>query len=223
MNNEIEMEMQAMTEIKVLADMNYLLAFASNFCLVYLMCIAGSITREVYAYKKDSGQTFRISKILLSALLATVIMLAVIEYIDLPFPVLGMICYFFGMWGYHLINFILRAKYVAIFIKDILKELGNPILKGTANAIDEIRKEAKEDLKESEKKEQEKGIKARRARKANDGTPKIQAKTPPKELTVEDKHEIVNNVYKDFGQMDEQIIRGKIRSFNNGDRGNKAQ
>ena len=141
-----------MTEVKILTDMNSLLMYGSNFCLVYLMCVAGSITREVYAYKKDSGQTFRISKILLSALLATVIMLAVIEYVDLPFPVLGMICYFFGMWGYHLINFLLRAKYVAIFIKDILKELGNPILKGTANAIDEIRKEAKEDQKELEKK-----------------------------------------------------------------------
>lgn len=207
-----------MTEVKVLTDVNSLLMYGSNFCLVYMMCVAGSITREVYAYKKDSGQTFRISKILLSALLATVIMLAVIEYVDLPFPVLGMICYFFGMWGYHLINFILRAKYVAIFIKDILKELGNPILKGTANAIDEIRKEAKEDdKKEQEKKDKEKvhqqmgSIPPRGTHPKEKESPvKIPPKSP-KDMTVEDKHEIVSRVYSGFPTMDEQIIRNKIR------------
>ena len=206
-----------MTEVKILTDMNSLLMYGSNFCLVYLMCVAGSITREVYAYKKDSGQTFRISKILLSALLATVIMLAVIEYVDLPFPVLGMICYFFGMWGYHLINFLLRAKYVAIFIKDILKELGNPILKGTANAIDEIRKEAKEDQKELEKKKGQEtpAPQVPSARKAIDQkkTSKYSG-TKMSDLSVDDKHAVVNSVYKNFNSVDEQILRKKIRSIN---------
>ena len=201
-----------MTEIKLLVDMNYLLMYASNFCLVYLMCVAGSITREVYAYKKDSGQKFRISKILLSALLATVILLAVIEYIDLPFPVLGMICYFFGMWGYHLINFLLRAKYVAIFIKDILKELGNPILKGTANAIDEIRKESKEESKNTEKEKKPRSnpdvIDIRKSRT-------IGNKTISSDMSVDDKHAVVNSIYEDFGSMDEQLLRNKIRSIDN--------
>lgn len=201
-----------MTEIKLLVDMNYLLMYASNFCLVYLMCVAGSITREVYAYKKDSGQKFRISKILLSALLATVIMLAVIEYVDLPFPVLGMICYFFGMWGYHLINFLLRAKYVAIFIKDILKELGNPILKGTANAIDEIRKESKEESKNTEKEKKPRNnpdvIDIRKSRT-------IGNKTISADMSVDDKHAVVNSIYEDFGSMDEQLLRNKIRSIDN--------
>ena len=201
-----------MTEIKLLVDMNYLLMYASNFCLVYLMCVAGSITREVYAYKKDSGQKFRISKILLSALLATVILLAVIEYIDLPFPVLGMICYFFGMWGYHLINFLLRAKYVAIFIKDILKELGNPILKGTANAIDEIRKESKEESKNTEKEKKPRNnpdvIDIRKSRT-------IGNKTISSDMSVDDKHAVVNSIYEDFGSMDEQLLRNKIRSIDN--------
>lgn len=205
-----------MTEVKFLTDANSLLMYGSNFCLVYLMCVAGSITREVYAYKKDSGQTFRISKILLSALLAAVIMLAVIEYVDLPFPVLGMICYFFGMWGYHLINFILRAKYVAIFIKDILKELGNPILKGTANAIDEIRKEAKEDLKEEEnKRKEQEGSKPA-------ATIDIDTKVS-KNMSTEDKHAVVNKVYSNFNSVEERVLRNKIRSINNGGRGNKAQ
>jgi hypothetical protein len=176
------------------------------------MCVAGSITREVYAYKKDSGQKFRISKILLSALLATVILLAVIEYIDLPFPVLGMICYFFGMWGYHLINFLLRAKYVAIFIKDILKELGNPILKGTANAIDEIRKESKEESKNTEKEKKPRSnpdvIDIRKSRT-------IGNKTISSDMSVDDKHAVVNSIYEDFGSMDEQLLRNKIRSIDN--------
>lgn len=206
------MENKTMTEIKLLVDMNYLLMYASNFCLVYLMCVAGSITREVYAYKKDNGQKFRISKILLSALLATVIMLAVIEYIDLPFPVLGMICYFFGMWGYHLINFLLRAKYVAIFIKDILKELGNPILKGTANAIDEIRKESKEESKNTEKEKKPRNnpdvIDIRKSRT-------IGNKTISADMSVDDKHAVVNSIYEDFGSMDEQLLRNKIRSIDN--------
>ena len=126
------------------------------------------------------------------------------------------------MWGYHLINFILRAKYVAIFIKDILKELGNPILKGTANAIDEIRKEAKDDLKE-ERKQKELQLKERELINTNTQShPLITSDKPIKEMSVDDKHAVVNKVYSNFDSMEEQILRNKIRSIGGG-KNNKTQ
>ena len=138
-----------------IADSAILLSYMANFSLTFVIAIVGAFTKEVYNYKKN---TIKISllRVLASALICSVVMTAVVEYIlDIPFGVFVLISFFFGMWAFSIIEMIMNAKYSAIVIKDILKELKNPLLKGTANAIEDIRKEMKEEKKEKDKKDQE--------------------------------------------------------------------
>ena len=140
--------------INLIADSTTLLSYVTNLCITLTIAIAGGFTREVYNYKKNNNR-ISIFRLIASALLSSVVMTAVAEYTDIKFGVFVLITYFFGMWAFSVIDIVMNAKYIAIAIKDVFKELKNPLLKGTANAIEDIRKEIKEENKEKEKKEKE--------------------------------------------------------------------
>ena len=140
--------------INLIADSTTLLSYVTNLCITLTIAIAGGFTREVYNYKKNNNR-ISIFRLIASALLSSVVMTAVAEYTDIKFSVFVLITYFFGMWAFSVIDIVMNAKYIAIAIKDVFKELKNPLLKGTANAIEDIRKEIKEEKKEKEAKEKE--------------------------------------------------------------------
>ena len=140
--------------INLIADSTTLLSYVTNLCITLTIAIAGGFTREVYNYKKNNNR-ISIFRLIASALLSSVVMTAVAEYTDIKFGVFVLITYFFGMWAFSVIDIVMNAKYIAIAIKDVFKELKNPLLKGTANAIEDIRKEIKEEKKEKEAKEKE--------------------------------------------------------------------
>ena len=140
--------------INLIADSTTLLSYVTNLCITLTIAIAGGFTREVYNYKKNNNR-ISIFRLIASALLSSVVMTAVVEYTDIKFGVFVLITYFFGMWAFSVIDIVMNAKYIAIAIKDVFKELKNPLLKGTANAIEDIRKEIKEEKKEKEAKEKE--------------------------------------------------------------------
>lgn len=135
-----------------IADTAILLGYISNLSLTFVIAICGAFTKEVYNAKKSKTK-ISILRLIASSLLCSIVMTAVAEYIEsISFGVFALICYIFGMWAFPVIDLLMNTKYIAIAVKDILKELKNPLLKGTANAIDDIRKEIKEETKEKEKK-----------------------------------------------------------------------
>lgn len=144
-----------MEPMKQIADTTTLLSYAINVSLSFIIAIAGAFVREVYHYKKNNT-LISVFRLITSALLTSVIMTAVVENMDISFAVFALITFFFGMWAFGAISILMNAKYIAIAAKDVLKELGNPLLKGTANAIDDIRKEMKDEKKENKDKEENK-------------------------------------------------------------------
>ena len=165
--------------INLIADTTTLLSYVTNLLLTFIIAIAGAFTREVYNYKKKNIQ-ISIFRLIASALLCSVVMTAVAEYTDLTFGVFALITYFFGMWAFGVIDIIMNAKYIAIAVKDVFKELKNPLLKGTANAIEDIRKEKiKDDKEEKDKKEKE-------AKESNE------PKDEEKKLTTEEEQRIID-------------------------------
>ena len=143
-----------MEPMKQIADTTTLLSYAINVSLSFIIAIAGAFVREVYHYKKNNT-LISVFRLITSALLTSVIMTAVIENMEISFAVFALITFFFGMWAFGAISVLMNAKYIAIAAKDVLKELGNPLLKGTANAIDDIRKEMKDEKKEKKEKEED--------------------------------------------------------------------
>ena len=153
-----------------IADTAILLGYISNLSLTFVIAICGAFTKEVYNAKKSHSR-ISILRLIASSLLCSIVMTAVAEYIEsINFGVFALICYIFGMWAFPVIDLLMNTKYIAIAVKDILKELKNPLLKGTANAIDDIRKEIKEENKEKEKKAAD-----------NKDKPEEKKEEPPKE------------------------------------------
>lgn len=144
-----------MEPMKQIADTTTLLSYVINLSLSFIIAIAGAFVREVYHYKKNNT-LISVFRLITSALLTSVIMTAVVENMSISFAVFALITFFFGMWAFSVIGILMNTKYIAIAAKDVLKELGNPLLKGTANAIDDIRKEIKDEKKEEKKKEENK-------------------------------------------------------------------
>jgi DNA-directed RNA polymerase specialized sigma54-like protein len=62
----------------------------------------------------------------------------------------------FGLFSFNILDILLNVKYSAIVAKNIMKELGNPLLKGVSNAIDEVKKEKKAEDEEKKEKEEKK-------------------------------------------------------------------
>ena len=171
-----------------IADTAILLSYIANFSLTFVIAIVGAFTKEVYSYKKNTENKISMLRLLASALLCSVVMTAVVEYVlDIPFAVFVLISFFFGMYAFYAIEMLMSVKYLAIAIKDILKELKNPLFKGTANAIEDIRKEIKEEKKDKEKKEQEA---AKNPPKQNEE--KKEEKVEEKPLTEEEEAQIIN-------------------------------
>ena len=144
-----------MEPMKQIADTTTLLSYVINLSLSFIIAIAGAFVREVYHYKKNNT-LISVFRLITSALLTSVIMTAVVENMDISFAVFALITFFFGMWAFSVIGILMNTKYIAIAAKDVLKELGNPLLKGTSNAIDDIRKEIKDEKKEEKKKDENK-------------------------------------------------------------------
>ena len=188
-----------------IADPAILLGYISNLSLTFVIAICGAFTKEVYNAKKNQSK-ISILRLIASSLLCSIVMTAVAEYIEsINFGVFALICYIFGMWAFPVIDLLMNTKYIAIAVKDILKELKNPLLKGTANAIDYIRKEIKEEKKEkkaAEDKNKPEEEKKEEPPKEEDNSPK---RKPPKAKKADNIQKIEPEKVEELLSEDEEI------------------
>ena len=141
-----------MEPLKQIANSTLLLSYITNLFLTFIIAITGAFVREVYMYKRHNVK-LSIFRLLGSGILVAVANTAIIENVDIQFSIFSLMTFLFGMWAFNIIEILMNVKYIAIVTKDILKELGSPLLKGTSNAIEDVRKEMKEDQKDKKEKE----------------------------------------------------------------------
>ena len=138
-----------------IADSTVILTFVINYILTYSLAASGAIAREIYLFKKYNIKISLI-RIVVGGGICSFTMIAISQYATFQFSIYAFLTYFFGMFSYNIIDFLMNAKYFALMIKNIMKELGNPILKGVSNGIDEVRKEQKEEAKKKEEQQDKK-------------------------------------------------------------------
>lgn len=135
-----------------IADTTVLLRYLADAILTFIIATTGCVSREIYNYKKTETQ-ISIFRLLLGATVTTVVMVAVAQFTAFNFAIYSLITFLFGLFSFNMLDIILNVKYSAIVAKNILKELGNPVLKGVSNAIDEVKKEKKDEIKKEEEKQ----------------------------------------------------------------------
>ena len=194
-----------MEPLKQIADSTLLLSYVTNFFLTLIIAIAGAFVREIYNYKK-SAIKISIGRLLSSGSLVSVVMTAVVENWEINFAVFALITFFFGMWAFSIIEILMNAKYIAIVCKDVLKELGNPLLKGVSNSIEDVRKEMKEEKKdkkdepESKPEENDKHQSEEERRHPNNSMPEVT--TIPEGVT---KEELLKQIRKLESELAKQV------------------
>ena len=142
------------TPMQQIADTSIYLTYLVNYIITYGIAMSGSIVREIYMYKKDNVR-ISIIRAIVSSSICSVAMIAVSQYTTMHFSLYVFLTFIFGLFGYNIIDVLLNAKYLALMMKNIMKELGNPVLKGVSNGIDEIKKEMKEDKKDEDTKDKD--------------------------------------------------------------------
>lgn len=190
-----------MEPLKQITDASVLLSYVINLFLTFIIAIVGGFVREIYSYKKQ-GVHISIIRLLASGIITSVVMVAVMQHTEMNFAIFSLITFFFGMWAFSIIDILMNVKYIAIIVKDVIKELGNPIFKGTANAIEDVRKEMKEEKKAAKEKGQDKETKedeTKEKEETNDETP------PATKPRVEEfsKEELLRQIRK----LEQQVAR----------------
>ena len=138
-----------------IADITSILSYLTDCILTFVIAITASTSREVYNYQK-SNIRISIFRIIFGALITSILMVAISQYTEFNFAIYSLLTFLFGLFSLNILEILLNVKYSAIVAKNIMKELGNPLLKGVSNAIDEVKKEKKAENEEGKKKENDK-------------------------------------------------------------------
>lgn len=111
-----------------------------------MIAALGSFCNETMIVLRTPGKKLSPLKILIPSIFNAFLLCAINDYFKVSFQIYMFICFFMGMWSYHIMKAFTNLRFVAIILKAILKAFKDPISKGIIEAVDEIDK-----IKEQEK------------------------------------------------------------------------
>lgn len=123
-----------------------------KFIVTFILCLIGSFIKESIG---GTTKPTRLNplRILVSALFASILMCAVVDYIDLPFSIYALIAVVVGIWSPQLLQTVMNAKVMKRFTKNLFKQVSDPIAKAAVATAEELEKKEKEE--ESKNKERD--------------------------------------------------------------------
>lgn len=107
-----------------------------KFIVTFVLCLIGGIARETFNTVRMNKMD--IKKLLISTIVASFIMCAVIDYVEIPFGVYTVICIICGMWSQTLLRIIMHTKFMTLLVGRILKKIKEPIIEEVIDTLDEI-------------------------------------------------------------------------------------
>lgn len=107
-----------------------------KFVVTFILCLIG-------AFIKETMNTVRLNKLnatrlLASTVLAAALMCALIDYVKIPFSIYAVISIVSGIWAPTLLKLILNITFMKTLIKNIFKNIKDPVAKGLSNTIEEL-------------------------------------------------------------------------------------
>lgn len=107
-----------------------------KFVVTFIMCLIGAFLRESVKTVKQTKLNTR--KTLASAILASVLMCALIDYISIPFSIYTVLTIITGMWSHTLLNLLLNVKIMKVLLKNIFKNIKDPVMQGLSDTMEEL-------------------------------------------------------------------------------------
>ena len=107
-----------------------------KFVVTFIMCLIGAFLRESVKTVKQTKLNTR--KTLASAILASVLMCALFDYISIPFSIYTVLTIITGMWSHTLLNLLLNVKIMKVLLKNIFKNIKDPVMQGLSDTMEEL-------------------------------------------------------------------------------------
>ena len=137
----------------------------NKFAVTFILSLVGASMREVFITNRNRKNHIKISKLVMSSVLVTVLLCALGELYKVSFSVYVLVCVMCGLWGEFIVSKILLNKRVIFnFVINLLKKLGGSFSSAAAETLAEENKN-----KKSNRKRQDKLITTDTTDDANDG------------------------------------------------------
>ena len=111
--------------------------------VTFILCLIGAIARETFNAVKMSKMD--IKKLLISIIVASFLLCAIIDYVEIPFSVYTIVCIVCGIWSQSILKLIMHTKFMTLILGRILKKIKEPIIEEIADVIEELEENDKKD------------------------------------------------------------------------------
>lgn len=116
---------------------NLLLEYIYNkFIVTFIICLMGAVARETMNTIRLNR--IEVEKMLVSAVVSSVAMCAILDYISLSFSIYAIVCVVMGIWSKTLLNMIMNSKLMVRILCSVAGNVKDPMVKGIAKAIEEM-------------------------------------------------------------------------------------
>jgi hypothetical protein len=123
-------------------DLTELLNYLMMYLIIFFICLIGSLVRDIFDSITNLNH-INIKKILISVVFTSVILEAVLKYLNLSIELYVCVCFFSGMWSFKILELAMDITVVKMLLKNILKNSKNTIGESIADTIEELSDEKK--------------------------------------------------------------------------------
>lgn len=120
-----------------------------KFLVSFILALLGSFMKETL--KTTKLQKIESRKIIIPAIFTSVLMCALVDYINIPFGIYVAVNIVAGMWGYQLISLALNANFMKKFVFNLFKNAKASTAKSLVDTLEQTEKiEKKKENPDSE-------------------------------------------------------------------------
>lgn len=111
-----------------------------KFAVTFILCLIGSFIKDSTG-KDTKLKRLDPKRILSSAVFASVLMCAVVDYVNMPFSIYIAVTVIAGIWSPRILDMVLNIKFMKRVFKNLFKSVSDPVAKAVGQAVDDMDKE----------------------------------------------------------------------------------
>lgn len=119
-----------------------------KFAVTFVLSLMGSFLKQSTLGTKKVNR-ISIASILSPTIFSTVLLCAIIDYLNIPFSVYAVVCVLVGMWSSTILKLFLNIIFIKKLVVLVLKNLSGPLAEYSKKLADELEEESKDNTEDS--------------------------------------------------------------------------
>lgn len=115
-----------------------------KFAVTFILCLIGAFLKQSTLNSRKAKKINLVS-LFSPTIFSTIILCAIIDYVDMNFSIYAVVCVLIGMWSSILLKLFLDTNFIKKVVAIILKKISGPLSKYSDEIIEDIEKSNLED------------------------------------------------------------------------------